>query len=518
MKIESSKQANYLLVTDPCVAPKYLLGATRVKKTNTYRVEENLINLHQLGLSLPKSLRVPVDDDDVFLESTLFSYQKEDILRKIGQKSILNANPMGYGKTVETVVTLRERGVRNALILAPKAVLLQWKNELEKWWEPYYQSQTTFGRPKIQVLSSGDEYKPTRDSIVITNYDALLNTQRLIRLKMFSWDALVLDESHRIKNRKSKTWAAVTSISAKYKMALTGTPILRKIDDLWAQLYALDWRYSGNSYWNFLEFFCTVQDGHFGGKEVGGLSKDPEKVRLLNWLIEQIAIRQPDLKLTPGKRSSVVDLKMSSSQKGAYKEARDLAFDTLPEELTITNAMSHLLRLRQLTSCPEQFYPNIDNVKFDWIQTILEDNPTLKIVLLSTWATPLKTLASKLNVFPFDEGGFMQLYTGSMSIEEREASKQRFIEDPSVRILGGTIGALGTGVDGLQKATNTVVFLDRDWSPEINAQAEDRLNRFGQIDAVNVYYLECVGTMDLHVARINLTKAEDIRKALKEEL
>ncbi len=60
------------------------------------------------------------------------------------------------------------------------------------------------------------------------------------------------------------------------------------------------------------------------------------------------------------------------------------------------------------------------------------------------------------------------------------------------------------------------VFMDVDWSPEINAQAEDRLNRIGQKELVHCYYLECQGTVDKHVQKINLSKAEDIRKVLTE--
>ena len=49
-------------------------------------------------------------------------------------------------------------------------------------------------------------------------------------------------------------------------------------------------------------------------------------------------------------------------------------------------------------------------------------------------------------------------------------------------------------------------------------QAEDRLHRMGQTKPVNVYYLECTGSFDQHVGRINLNKADDIREALRDEI
>ena len=84
-------------------------------------------------------------------------------------------------------------------------------------------------------------------------------------------------------------------------------------------------------------------------------------------------------------------------------------------------------------------------------------------------------------------------------------------------VIAGTIGAMGQGYDGLQQVSHTMVFIDRDWSPEILKQAEDRLHRMGQEHLVNIYYLECTGSFDQHVGRINRTKADDIRSALNDE-
>jgi SWI/SNF-related matrix-associated actin-dependent regulator 1 of chromatin subfamily A len=56
-----------------------------------------------------------------------------------------------------------------------------------------------------------------------------------------------------------------------------------------------------------------------------------------------------------------------------------------------------------------------------------------------------------------------------------------FINDPATRVMVSTIKAGGVGVDGLQKVCNNAIFLDRDWSPSINFQAEDRLHRGGQV-------------------------------------
>ncbi len=144
---------------------------------------------------------------------------------------------------------------------------------------------------------------------------------------------------------------------------------------------------------------------------------------------------------------------------------------------------------------------------------MLEDNPEEKIVVFARFEKSAKALKSFLNDLKFRA----EVYTGKQDIEQKNASLNAFIEDPNCRALIGTIGALGQGVDGLQKASRTVVFLDRDWSPELMNQAEDRLNRMGQPYPVAVYYLECAKSFDQYVGKINASKIEDIRRALSSE-
>ena len=81
-------------------------------------------------------------------------------------------------------------------------------------------------------------------------------------------------------------------------------------------------------------------------------------------------------------------------------------------------------------------------------------------------------------------------------------------------MITGTIGALGESVDGLQQASNTLIFLDKMWNPEENNQAIGRLLRWGQERLVNVYTLECEGTIDRKVGKVNVSKLEDIRAVL----
>lgn len=466
----------------------------------TWIVEMNYINMHvlDLGDSIHRSLFSPIELI-LHQKEDLFDYQKPDVERMLNQRHIYNANKMGYGKTIETVAALRELKARNALIFAPKSVLHQWAKEIDKWWpeHPPLIVHPTATQLNVRLLNS---------HIIITTLESL-NASRVQSLRRYTWDVTIIDEVHRIKNRKSKRWKAVNELPSYRKIALSGTPILRRLPDLWAQLYWLDWRFSGTSYYAFCEYFCKEPNAWEPYAQREHLTEDPRKLEMLEWLLSLATIRNPDLQRSPGHRSFIVELEMPKAQRDLYETARKLALEELPEKITITNAMTHLLRLRQITSSCEHLYPGTPNAKLDWLEDVVNDNPDSSMVVLSQFAETAKAIQQRL-------GSKCALAIGEQSPQTLSAGINSFINH-QVQVLAGTIGKLGVGIDGLQQVCNTMVFFDRDWSPEINEQAIARLDRYGQQYTTQVYFLECERTVDQHVCNINLSKAEDIRRALK---
>ena len=498
MKIQTQNSSKgYLHVTPETDADhrleRLLLGVRRRKGQAWWTVEDNLINRSLLGL--------PAEVEEECRRLTpeqargLLDYQVKDVERMLCVRHVLNDNPMGLGKTIEAIVAMKVLGVKNALIVVPKSVMLQWQDQIAVWWPEMAE--------RVKVLPT----KVAEDGISILNYERLLNEATLLKLRGFRWDVLICDEAHRIKNAKSQRTKAVKSIPANRRWALTGTPILNKPDDLWSLLHYLDVRYSGISYWSFVDKFCNVIEGHWGRK-IAGLTEDPVAEGLLQSMLEKISIRNSDIAPALGKLQGTVRVQMGPAQRKLYNAARDLVLDELPDNMLIPNGAVHVLRLSQLTSWPGLFEPGLSGAKFEWIKDLLEDNPNEKIVVFTRFAKSAVALVNYL--------GCAVPYIGDLSPEERALNVRLFLETPQTRALVGTIGALGQGVDGLQHASKTAVFLDRDWSPELMNQAEDRLNRMGQTRTVVVHYLECAGTFDQYVGRVNLSKAEDIRRALSD--
>ena len=74
---------------------------------------------------------------------------------------------------------------------------------------------------------------------------------------------------------------------------------------------------------------------------------------------------------------------------------------------------------------------------------------------------------------------------------------------------------MGTGVDGLQECCHYVIFVDREWTASDNEQAEKRIWRTGQTKQPVIYILQCIGTIDIKVERVQLDKGHDARELLE---
>lgn len=472
--------------------PKQLLGCRQRKNDPWYIVENNLVN----RIVLSVNPIVPTITVQSILSDRLKEYQLVDVQKMLSHQHILNANPMGLGKTIEAIKYIECLDAKSVLVVTPKIIRWQWVAQLKKWANidaEVYEHQKRVAAGKVWII----------------NYDKLRNESVRTLFKSFQWDVLILDEAHKIKNRKSQQTLAVKDLPARHRVALTGTPILRYVDDLWSILNFLDQSYSGISYWNFVNYFCVQKETPWGNKIVG-LTEDPFRLKVLNKLLKEISIRNDSIEVAHGKYKENVRLPMDKKQRDLYKKEKALLLDELPNNCTIANGAVLTTRLRQTTSWPGLFLENVAGPKFEWILELCLNNPTEKIVVFSVFEKTVTGLATYLK----DNDVEALTITGQNASKVNELNKQAFLKEDKYQVLAGTIGAMGQGYDGLQNVSHTLVFIDREWSPEIMAQAEDRLHRMGQDNLVNIYYLECQGSFDQYVGKINYNKAEDIRRAL----
>ena len=293
---------------------KDLLLGWRQKKGDPWIVAENNI-VNRIVIGQPINLQMshyPLQNAD-----GLMPFQIADLDKMLGLQHFLNANPMGLGKTVETIRVRQERKARNALIVCPKIIRYQWQNQLQRW--AGFESE----------IYERQSHIPDDGRMWIVNYDKLRNEKTRLKFRSFQWDYLILDEAHKIKSRNSAQTKAVKELPAAHRIALTGTPILRYVDDLWSILHFLDESYSGISYWTFRDYFCQMEHTAWGDT-VTGLTTNPSKIAILQQLMDAVAIRNNAIEVAKGKSREVVRLPMTKKQRELYRKEKDLVLQELP--------------------------------------------------------------------------------------------------------------------------------------------------------------------------------------------
>lgn len=204
-------------------------------KQNIIAKKENNHNLYYLEVQNENVLKLNCEK----FKGNLFEYQKEDVEKIINNNRLLIAHETGLGKTImmiTTILNLQEFNYENLpiLIVAPKTILNNWKNEIAK-----HTNYTT----SILPDTSGQIWLSTYARVRIS----------VEKLKEKNFFILISDEANFLKNIKAKQTKAFAELKAKYKYLLTATPIKNSPTEVYSLAKILDCsQYLFGNYWNFL--------------------------------------------------------------------------------------------------------------------------------------------------------------------------------------------------------------------------------------------------------------------------
>lgn len=169
---------------------------------------------------------------------------------------------MRLGKTLTLIRAVQARNdIRTVLVIAPLSVLEVWKDELDA--EGF---DATLLRPGTRFRNGGSSgfllpaVAGARSPLCwfVTNYEYVLANKDLARAP---WDAVVLDESTRIRNPRTKTTKLVLRNfrQAKMRAVLSGYPAPQSPLDYVTQLIFLNGKCLGyDSYWKFRQYYCYL--------------------------------------------------------------------------------------------------------------------------------------------------------------------------------------------------------------------------------------------------------------------
>lgn len=409
------------------------------------------------------------------LKLNLYGYQKVGVqfVDRAGGRCLI-ADAPGLGKTVQAIAYAQLHNLK-ALVVCPLSVVVNWQREVKK----FTGKEATIWDSKTYAGHLDHQFH-------ITHYDAVAKNNHWLRDQNF--DLLVCDEATYLKNRQTiraksilgsyKERRKFPGIKTKYTIFLTGTPVMSRPIEAFSLLNFLD----KERFNNFM---------HFTQRYGGWKGQAPMNLQDLHDRTKDLVIRRKKdqvLKELPIKQRNDLYVELTKDERKEYNELLKEMFGRWKMEGR--PSIQHMPKLQGFLI--EKKLPRL----IEMIDEFLDNDRS--ILIFSCYIKPLKLLTEHY-------GAKAALLTGEMNKTLRQESIDRLVSKQA-QVGLFSLKAAGMGIDGLQKAIDTVVFIDMDWIAASHEQAEDRTHRIGQKGQVQVYYMMCEGTID-----------EDMRDTLKEK-
>jgi len=385
----------------------------------------------------------------------------------------LLADDMGLGKTFQALTTLRYllNSEDRMLVVAPRAASETWRDELKKW--GFHDSVVVSPtRPKSYVEAASAR-------VVVTSYDHRVLDKTIDSAFEDVWpQALILDEIHRVKGRKSLRSKKLKDIGplATYRLGLSATPQYDRPRDLFQQLEILSGKAFGNKY-AFDIAYCAAKEGKHGGLDNKGQSNPDElKLRMSYYLLRREKVDVADELPSLTRQVRWVD---------ATNEAkRDLA----KAQMGFGKGSLHTALMSTLKGKMEEAMLLASEAKRFLLFTWTKQHVHQMTRLLNTeYETPCVAI------------------TGELSVEKR-AKEIRLAKSKGWGIVA-TLESASESLN-LQGVASTGIMHAISWQALRMWQGEGRLHRLGQLDPVLWYYLAMHDSADMVVLPTVLNKLD----------
>lgn len=513
----------------------------------------------------------------------LFDYQRAavDVLVK-AQRAIL-ADDMGLGKTLQAISVVEEFKLRNEpqdapkLVVSPNNVKGAWKRELTRWLEnaplQIIDGTTLKSRhnqlekaihDKLWCIINWEQLRVKKEKVKLKNGGRRINTvMKEPLLDHAPWLAVIADEVHRAKNRKSLQTQGLWRVQAPLMLGLSGTPLMNSPDELWS---VLRWLHPQEytSYWRFFEQYVDYYEEPYRGKVITGV-KNPDALRfeLKGRLIRRTSGQvRPD---KPGKRRIYYDVPLGKQQRKLYDEAvkamwlqveadvaagkgdamkfaaaadqaselatkieraaekRDWAtVDRLTVEFEraktilyrIPNGAARLVRLQQIIESPALLGAENDSALLDDLDQKFADSRPEPWLVFTKFKMTNNLVAERLRTKYDAEVG---IYNGDVTDPAERTELEDAFQRGELDCLVGTIEALREGITLTHGHLQH--WFTRHWTPDWNEQGESRqADRIGQKDKTMIYIPQAALTIAVSkIEPTNRLKEHIVRTVLPKD-
>ncbi|QFG13567.1 DNA helicase [Gordonia phage Lambo] len=482
-------------------------------------------------------------------------------------RSAVLADDPGLGKTLQSIATVAnnyDEGI--FLVVAPKsAATITWPKEIHRWLPGdavinmySLSAMSPKDRPAyFEKVNRGIEQAPGRIWVVTSPYwiqvkaekdrqgefkrDAKGNVIKHYKLPLlfeWEWDGVIVDESHKavIANTAKRSKHTQTRFGLDelfvadnaLKLALSGTPMRGKAENMWGTLNWLKPKYY-TSYWKWMDKHFEVyesEDGYGSGKVYEGLRdkaafyEDMKDLFIRRTKAEVASDLPPKMyggePLNPDDPDSPhgVWLDLLPKQKKQYEQmVKEGATD---EGIIANGILSEWTRLKQFAGavCEVRADGSVaattESNKIEWIEEFLDDRGILddsgenKVIIASQFSKMVDAIGERLDKLKVP---YFKL-TGGTKTNERVTMADRFQEPggPKVFLLTTTAGGVSLTLD----AADDVVICDETWVPDDQLQVEDRAHRLSRTDHnVTIWYLRSRGTIEEAIAAVTTGRMDE---------
>ncbi|HVH99059.1 MAG TPA: DEAD/DEAH box helicase, partial [Enhygromyxa sp.] len=378
--------------------------------------------------------------------------------------------------------------------VSPTSVLHNWAAEMEKF------------RPGLRAsIYHGAARSLSDDADVILTTYALLRLD-IEQLAAREWDAVVLDEAQAIKNPTSKVARAAYKLRAKFKVALTGTPVENHLEDLWSQFH-------------FLQPGLLGGRGEFSDRYVKAIAVgDEDAAKRLRRRIRPFVLRRLKSEVAkelPPRTDVVLRCELDANERRAYDAVRAATQEQVVERLSsgasVLQVLEALLRLRQ-AACHPALLPGGRGraqqegskssskltLLLETLEEVLEEGH--KALVFSQWTSLLDL------VEPLLGERNMKFTRLDGSTRDRQGVVDAFQDPAGPPVMLLSLKAGGTGLN--LTAADNVFLLDPWWNPAVEDQAADRAHRIGQDKPVIVHRLIASDTVEDRILALQERKRQ----------
>ena len=470
-----------------------------------------------IPMKVPRGMRV--NGSEYIFRVKPFAHQMAALRRMWEQDGGALLMEQGTGKTAVAIhfmgLKFLEGKCKRVLIICPRTVMGVWIKELRKHLPADFVDKVKlsrfYGNRKSRVAKiKRASTLGSKLAIGIINYESSWRLEKI--LKKFNPDIVIADESHRIKSARAKQSRAMWSLgdTVKYKLILTGTPIVSGAADVWSQFRFLDRDIFGDNWWRFQAYYLR-KGGYFKKEIVGYKHLDilKRKLRSLSFIIT----KDECLDL-PERTFPIVPVELTDKTKRLYNDMAEHLVAEI-EDGSVSTATIVLVKLLRLSQITGGFLTDIDggvhNIGSEKLETaieLIEDRvgDGSQVVVFTRFLPEIAELESELLKKKIACCTLM----GSTKDKDRDQQREDFQNGKySVFISQIQTGSLGISLT----AADTAIFFSLDYSYGNYGQAIDRLHRIGQEKHVTYHHLIVPHSID-EIVYGTVKAKEDLAKLI----